>query len=53
MNCPDCGVTMEMISGLMVCPDCDMMNKTIEEKPWTQGEEDDCSRDETEASKAC
>ena len=41
MKCPDCGETMEMISGILVCPECDMLNKTIEEKPWCQGDKDD------------
>jgi len=48
MKCPDCGIEMDMISGIMVCPDCDMLNKTIEEKPWIQGDKDDNSQDETE-----
>lgn len=48
MKCPDCGIEMDMISGIMVCPECDMLNKTIEEKPWIQGDKDDNSQDETE-----
>ena len=36
----------------MKCPDCDMLNKTIEEKPWIQGDKDDSSRDETDTPEA-
>ena len=43
MNCPDCGKEMVMESGMMVCPDCDMLNKTIQDKPWFQGDKDDNS----------
>ena len=43
MRCPDCDTVMELISGIMVCPECDMLNKTIEEKPWIQGDKDDSS----------
>ena len=39
MNCPDCGKPMDMISNIYVCRDCEMLNKTIEEEPWYQGEE--------------
>ncbi len=48
MNCPDCGEPMDMISNIFVCRECEMMNKTIEEKPWIQGDSDDSNRDETE-----
>jgi len=48
MRCPDCDTVMELISGIMVCPECDMLNKTIEEKPWIQGDKDDNSQNETE-----
>lgn len=44
MRCPDCDTEMEMISGIMVCPECEMMNKTIQEEPWFQGEDDDNSK---------
>ena len=43
MKCEYCGEPMEMISGILVCPVCDMLNKTIEEEPWIQGENDDNS----------
>ena len=52
MTCPDCGKQMDLISGILVCPDCDMMNKTIEEAPWYQGDKDDSNRDETETPEA-
>ena len=45
MRCPDCDAVMDIISGIPVCPECDMLNKTIEEEPWFQGDKDDNSEE--------
>jgi len=50
MKCPDCGKEMEMESGMMVCLNCDMLNKTIQEEPWFQGEKNDSSEIKSDKS---
>ena len=41
MKCPDCGGPLEMMSGMLICPDCEGLNKTLDDDTWYQGDLDE------------